>query len=475
MFLNSQNIFFVGIKGVAMANLARIASQMGKLVSGSDTNESFITDKIIEDLDINTIYSFEGDKLPDDLDLVIYSAAHGGKNNPQVLEAIDRGVKVLHQAVVLGELISSFNTSIAVAGCHGKTTTTAWLAYALRKLTTQVSYLVGVSEFMNLQGGNYEEGDYFVIEADEYGIDPPEDITPKFELFFPSYAIVTNIDFDHPDIYRDLQDTIKAFTNFISKTVSQESIYPRLVVNGDDPNLKKITSNFGRDSYLTYGFKDNDIMASDISTDKNHTKFVLNSKKFDIKNKDIEISLFGEKNVLNSLSVIGILLGLGFEIDHIQKALKDFSGVKRRFEFVGHKNNIEIYDDYAHHPAEILATLQAARSRFPKKNIIILFQPHTFSRTYELREDFVKAISKADNAFILPVFGSAREQPGKNPFTSEKLEALARERGIENIQICASHDQAIEKITRILKSEDIFITMGAGDVYKVGPKILSDL
>ncbi|MBP9691192.1 hypothetical protein KBD81_03890, partial [Candidatus Woesebacteria bacterium] len=253
MLNDIKHIFFVGIKGVAMANLARIFAQMGKHVTGSDVAETFITDVNLEEQGVSVIESFAAEALPKDIDLVVYSASHGGHANPQIIEAKKRGVPVLHQAELIAELLELFNTTIAVAGCHGKTTTSGMLAYALKKLGATSSHLIGVSEFNNIFGGEYCGNEYFVFEADEYGIDPPGNKTPKFELTDPDYAIITNIDFDHPDVFESFDHTVKAFDRFMSKIALKSQDSSHLVLNGDDTALLDLSEEFHSNNCLLYG------------------------------------------------------------------------------------------------------------------------------------------------------------------------------------------------------------------------------
>ena len=215
MLKQAKNIFFVGIKGVAMANLGVVLKKMGKNVTGCDVEEEFITDKLLKDNKITWKVGFKD--LPKNIDLMVYSAAHQGLSNPLIIKAKKRKVNVISQAGLLGELMLGFETKIAVAGCHGKTTTASLLSYALNKLNAKPSYFVGVPFFTDYQGADYQEKKYFVIEADEYGINPPSDKTPKFFKLNPDWIICTNIDFDHPDVYKNIEETRKAFVKFFGE------------------------------------------------------------------------------------------------------------------------------------------------------------------------------------------------------------------------------------------------------------------
>ncbi len=472
MLSTIDHIFFVGIKGVAMANLARILKQMGKTVSGSDVSEEFITDVSLKEAEISVTTSFEASQLPADTQYVIYSASHGGKNNPQVTEGVKRGITVLHQADLLGMLIKEFRKSIAVAGCHGKTTTSGMLAYALSKLSHSSSHMIGVSSFGDTYGGEFKGKDYFVFEADEYGIDPPEDITPKFHKVNPDYALVTNLDFDHPDIYKSFTEVKDAFSAFMQKIIQKDTIPPVLFLNGDDEGLRDISFHLPPSAYIFYGASEMcDVTYSDISNDEKETIFVLNSEQYDIKHTEISVSLFGEKNVSNTTGVIAILLHLGFPIQDIKAVIRDYQGPKRRFEQKYFKNDIYVFDDYAHHPAEIDATITACQSRFPNRRMIVIFQPHTFTRTKQFADAFAEVLSRADEALLLPIFSSARENAEGQHITSDDLVDLARKKGITTIKAFGSKEDLTEYLSGHISQGDIIFTMGAGDVYKLDGEI----
>ncbi len=468
-----KSIFFIGIKGVAMANLARIFQQMGKTVSGSDVKESFITDQGLTDNGIEIIYSFAANKLPKDLDTVVYSAAHGGTNNPQVIEAQKRGVTIIHQAELLGNLLHEFKLSIAVAGCHGKTTTSSLLTYAMQQLKAQPSYMVGVSTFNDQPGGAYASNDFFVVEADEYGMNPPQDITPKFHYLHPTHAIITNIDFDHPDVYKDIEDTKDAFIQFIEKIIHFED-EKRIVVCNDDPNIQDIITST-HVPLLTYGrTEESDVQITNIQAHGAMTKFTLRFNSITDYARELftfEIALAGDKNVLNATGVIAMLVLLDFTPEQIAKAIKGFTGAKRRFELKTKVGETYLFDDYGHHPEEIIATIQAAKMRFPNKRVIVIFQPHTFSRTKELQNEFVDALSNADEALLLPVFASAREQTPEHPVGSDTLEQLSKQKGIHFIHSYISPKELLAHLKEKIKPGDVIFTMGAGDVYKLDEKI----
>lgn len=391
-----KSVFLVGIKGVAMANLAVILKKMGKDVSGSDIGEEFITDELLARNNIQVSVGFVPSNVPRTTAAVVYSAAHGGDDNPQVDEAKKRGIKVYHQAEFLDRLMKNFKTKVAVCGSHGKTTTASLLAYALLKLGAKPSYLVGSPSFNEYQGGDYLGNEYFVFEADEYGVNPPKDKTIKFNFFNPDIIICTNIDFDHPDVFEDLEHVRAEFEKFFKKA--------------------------------------NKVFLCPADGDLKHTACVVEA-----------------------------LVELGFKKEDIRKAVQGFTGAKRRFEQKAYINDIYLFDDYAHHPAEIEATIEAAKRRFKNRRIIVIFQPHTYSRTQALLKQFKQSLQKADVIFLAPIFASARENSTDFSISSSDI---IKEAAYD------SKKEILAKLKDNLKPGDVIFTMGAGDIYKLERDII---
>ncbi len=445
--LQYKNFFILGIKGIAMANLAVILKKMKKNVFGVDNQEKFITDRLLKENKIEFLEKFDHSLLKRNIDLIIYSAAHQGISNPLLIEAKKRGIKLISQADFIGQLMSQFKIKIAVSGCHGKTTTTSLLAYALNKLEKKPSYLVGASYFTDYQGADYQKKDYFVVEADEYGINPPIDKTPKFFKLNPDWIICTNIDFDHPDVYEDLKQTKKAFLKFFNKK--------KLVLNFDDINLIQSFKRLKKNKIISYGFSQGvDFLIKNYQIKNDLTSFKVN-------NYDFEIKLFGRHNVLNATAVISLLFNLGFKYQEIKRAVRNFAGAQRRLNLV-YQGRFLIYDDYGHHPTEIKSTIEALRLKYPNQRIIVIFQPHTYSRTQVLFKEFRQSLTLADYSFILPIFASARESSLDFNISSKDLV-----KGLKNLFYVNNNQKLIDKIKRILKKNDLILTIGAGDIYKV--------
>ncbi len=460
-----NNIFLVGIKGAGMANIALFLKDMGKHVVGSDLSEEFITDNVLAKRGIEIFNSFNGEVVPQETDLLVYSASHGGISNPQVKEAQKRGIHVMHQAQFLGEIMSLFEKSIAVCGTHGKTTTASLLAFLLMKLNVQPSYIVGTSGFNDVPGGGYAGKQYLVLEADEYAVDPPVDTTPKLQFFHPQYAICTSIDFDHPDVYKDIEETKSTFKDFFKK------IKQKLIICADDENCLEITKSLPVDSYITFGFSPySQFMASNVVT-------VNDTTLFDVTRDGVSVGSFstklvGDKMIGNVTGVIASLVSLGFDPELIHTHLNEFNGAKRRFEHVGSAGGVELYDDYAHHPHEIEATLEGARARFGDRPIHVIFQPHTFSRTEALKEEFVDELSHADEVYIAPIFASARENPQGFTITSQSLVDIAKKKGYKHIQTFNTTDELVKLLKKNSSGNEVIFTMGAGDVYKMKNDII---
>lgn len=460
MLTRFKNIFIIGIKGAAMSNLAVILKEMGKHVDGCDVAEEFITDSLLKKYHISYSVGFDPIFLSNETDLVIYSAAHTGQENQIVIEAKKRGIMTVPQAKILGELLSLFKTRIAVSGCHGKTTTSSLLAYALIKLGVKPSYMIGVPTFNGQPGGMYDGRDYFVIEADEYGVNPPADKTPKLLFLHPTHIICTNIDFDHPDVYQDIEETKKTFLQFFGSE--------KLFLCIDDVHIKSIMGKLDKAQYQTFGF------SSGADLQIQNPIFSETQSSFDLvyKGKNLGMfttSLFGEKNISNAAGVVLTLFDLGFEVQKIKEAIKDFATVKRRFEFVYKKNDTYLFDDYGHHPAEIAATIEAARARFKDRRIVTIFQPHTYSRTLSLKKEFAEILSKSDLCLIAPIFPSAREDVKEFQVSSFDI---AKESGNVRVKAFSSLEELLVQLKESVMPRDIIFTIGAGDIYKLKDEII---
>ena len=462
-----KHIHFVGIKGVAMTGLAILAKEKGFRVTGSDVFEEFLTDSVLIRNGITPIIGFSKDNLNDKPDLVITTGAHGGINNPESKAAVDMGIRTIMQGTALGEFMNE-KDGIAVCGCHGKTTTTAIISTILEFSGYKPSFVVGCADIPSLDNpGRAGSGKYFIAEADEYITCPGVDFTPKFMWLNPKIIVMTNIDFDHPDAYKSIEEVKLAYLQFAQK-LNKDDI---LVACIDDQNIAGILTKI-KSKVLTYGQSPKaDYRPIEISFEEEVTYFSILNKEFNLGRFTLHIP--GIHNVLNATAAIVASLEAGVSLEKIQKSLIKFTGTKRRFEKLGEKNGIKVYDDYAHHPAEIEATLKGAKTWLPKSKITVVFQPHTYSRTKSLKDKFSKCFSSAEEVIITDIYSSKREDP--DPEISSKILANLISKNHKNIKYIGNPQEVAEYLGKKLISGDVVITMGAGDIYKIGSKILDNI
>ncbi len=445
-----KSIHFVGIKGVGMTPLAIIAKEAGMNVSGSDVKDEFITDNELKKAGIRPKVGFAANNVGD-VDLVITTGAHGGFNNIEVLEARKKSVKVITQGEAVGIFMDGgiFNrkfTGISVTGTHGKTTTTAMIATILKVSGRDPSFLIGTSNAVSLGApGHYGTGHFFVAEADEYMTEPVYDKTIKHMWQHPQIAVITNIEFDHPDAYTSLDDTREKFLAFANQLPGNGV----LIGCGDDPQVRKLLSEF-KGRKITYGFAmQNDYVVNDVL-------------------KGIELSVFGEHNRLNATVAFIVGLEVGLPREQIENGLAEFKGSKRRSEFVGTlSSGALVFDDYAHHPTEIRKTLKAFREKFPMSRMVCIFQPHTYSRTKSLFEQFSSSFSDVDVVILTKIYSSLREKPD----SSISMEDLAKRIGKKALFISKSSDVVKYVNNQNFGRNVVLITMGAGNVYEISRKL----
>ena len=446
-----KSIYFVGIKGVGMTPLAIIAKEAGINVSGSDIADEFITDIVLKKAGITPKIGFSGDNVGN-VDLVITTGAHGGFNNVEIIEAKRKNIKVITQGEAVGIFMDGgiFNrkfTGISITGTHGKTTISAMVATLLKINNFDPSYLIGTANAISLGApGHYGKGDYFVAEADEYMTEPTYDKTIKHMWQHPKIAVITNIEFDHPDVYSSLDETREKFLAFANQLPGSGV----LIACGDDPQVKKLLSEF-KGKKITYGVSpDNDFIVSDVL-------------------KDIKLSIFGDHNRLNALAAFVVGQEIGLSKEQIEKGLTEFKGSKRRAEFIGTlSSGALVFDDYAHHPTEIQKTLKGFREKFPDSKIVCIFQPHTYSRTKSLFEQFSSSFKDVDTVILTNIYSSLREKP--DPTVS--MTDLTAKIGGKAIFIPESSD-VLKYINNQSYGKDVVvITMGAGDVYKITSELI---
>jgi len=466
-----RSIYFVGIKGVGMTPLAVIAKEAGMEVLGSDIEEEFITDEILKKAGIVPFIGFSPSHLigvSTNVDLVITTGAHGGFNNVEVLEAKRRGIKIMTQGEAVGvfmegSIFGRKQIGISVTGTHGKTTTTAMVATILKKNKLDPSFVVGTGFVPSLgSSGHFGLGKYFVAEADEYMSEPIFDKTIKHMWQHPKIAIITNIEFDHPDAYGSINDTREAFLAFANQ-LPQNGI---IITCGDDPQVKKLLSEF-KGSRITYGFyKNNDFVIENINSKERKIEFGLRTKEKEL--GKFKLNVFGEHNALDATASIIAGLRIGLSIAEIRQALLAFVGTKRRSEYIGRlATGAMVFDDYAHHPTEIQNTLKGFRQSFPKYKIVCIFQSHTYSRTKSLFEQFSSSFNDVNAVILTNIYSSLREKP--DPTVS--MPDLAKKIGDKALFLPKLSDVVEYINSQNFGSDFILITMGAGDVYKISEKL----
>lgn len=449
-----KKVYMIGIKGSGMASAAQILSARGIEVLGSDTAEIFHTDAVLERLNIVYSDGFAIENIPSDVDLVVYSTAYNAENNCEVSAAKNRNLNLISYPELVGILLQE-KLGIAVCGTHGKTTTSAMLSEALMAAETDPSAIVG-SPVISWQGGALSgKGDYFVLEADEY--------QNKLQFYNPWSVVLTSVDWDHPDFFPNFEIYKKTFKDFLAKI----PLTGFLVVWGDSASTLEVSEAAGCKT-LTYGFGEENIYRA-VTNDSG-----INGQQFEVFYQDQSLGIFetplaGKHNVLNSTAVIALSHALKLDLEKIKYALKNFQGTARRFEKIGEYEDATLIDDYAHHPDEIKATLNGAHERFGEKRIWTVFHPHTFTRTKALLEDFAQSFDDTDKVIVLDVYGSAREQQGG--VSSEDLVKLINKYNRDKADYIPSIDEAVEYLKQKAGEYDVLITMGAGDVWKVGDKL----
>jgi len=423
--LSMTTYHFIGIKGTGMSALAHILHDSGEKVQGSDVEKYFFTQEALEEQNI-PIFPFSKSNIHDECTIIAGNAF--SEDHIEVKEAKRRGLTFYRYHEFLGEWLKQY-TSIAVTGAHGKTSTTGLLSHVL-ETAFPISYLIGDGT-----GKGHVDSRYFVFEACEY--------RRHFLQYAPDYAIMTNIDFDHPDYFKNMDDVFDAFQSMANR------VKKGIIACGDDEKLQQIQAKV---PVVYYGLAStNDFQAKNIKVLKDGTQFdvFVRNTFYDT----FYIPMFGNHNILNALAVIAICHYEGVSPEHI-KALSHFQGVKRRFTEKAVGNQILI-DDYAHHPKEVSVTIDSARKKYPHKKIVAIFQPHTYTRTKIFLKEFAESLKLADVVYLCDIFGSAREDEGD--LTIDDLQKL----------IDGSSILTLDQTARLQAYEDsVLIFMGAGDIQK---------
>ncbi len=454
-FAGLRHAHFVGIGGAGMSGIAEVLAQYDVVVSGCDRAASETTERLAR-LGIRVESGHSADHL-DGVDLVVVSSAIGS-DAPEVIEARRRGITVVRRAEMLAELMRLMY-GIAVAGTHGKTTTTSIVGAILTEAGLDPTVIVGGRLRVSGTGARLGRSDYMVVEADEFD--------RSFLSLAPILAVVTNIDVDHLDTYRDLGEIHEAFAAFAARV----PFFGQVIACADDANVRALLPRLVDRRIVTYGLDGPwDLTAVDLVSTPAGTRFALRRRETDVLG-EFTIPLPGLHNVRNALAAIAVGLALDVPITAIARALAGFAGVHRRFERLGTWHGAEVVDDYAHHPTEVAATLAAARQVYPRRVLHAVFQPHLYSRTRDLAGEFGRVLLAADHVIVTDVYPS-REQP--IPGVSGELVAqAARAAGHGRVDYRADWRQVPELVAD-LSAGDVLLTLGAGDIYRLGQQLVAE-
>ncbi len=455
----------IGIKGVGMTMLAEFLAHEGLEVSGSDIKGSYLTDQAaiaLKNAGIHIHEDYAAEHISNDFDLIIHTSAFTSENCIEVKTALESQIKTVTFVEALAAVFNS-RFGVAVCGSHGKTTTSAWLGFVLKECGLEPNVMVGSGVPQFNGAGLVGKSNTLVIEADEY--------QNKLKYFNPKMILLNNIDYDHPDFFPDLAAYEQAFVEFIFKLPKSGT----LITNYDDKTIKKIVPAYCKGRIMSYGKnKDSDYIISNIAWDGQKQFFKLQLKDEDGISDvgDFSILLNGEHNVHNATAVIIAAIELNGDLHLIRKAVGEFTGTSRRMQKMGEYKGAIIIDDYAHHPTEIKATLAAAKEKWPKKKIRVVFHPHTFSRTAALLDDFAQSFKNADEVIILDIYSSAREQAGviDSAVLVEKIKAFQGDK--KELRYIPSFGEVESYLKNSIGDNDVIILMGAGDVFRIGEALL---
>lgn len=444
---DSRPIHFVGIAGAGMRALAELLARRGIPVTGCDANPGATGD--LEALGIQVVRGHSPDHLARAREVVVTSAMP--KNHPELLRARELGIPITRRAEALGEAVSG-GRLVGIAGTHGKTTTTVMATSALAAAGLRPTGLAGGR--VAAWGGNlrYESDELFVVEADEYD--------RSFLALSPTVAVVTNMEADHLDIYRDLDDIRTTFSHFVRTA-------PVIVLCADDEGARSLELPASSE-VIRFGLRSHDarLVARDVRSAGHSTSFSVSYDDRAI--GDVTLRVPGIHNVQNALAAIGAGIGLGVTLDAMREGLAEFGGVERRFQHLCDVGTVTIIDDYAHHPTEITATLQAARASYPGRRLVAAFQPHLFTRTRDFREAFADALCGADSVFLAEIY-PAREQPIPgitSDLVSESLRRVGRP-----VAWQGPRTELAEALAATVVDGDVVLMIGAGDITNTGPEL----
>jgi len=454
VFSSIKKIHFIGIGGIGMSGIAEILIDQGFTVSGSDRAPSDVTERL-ENLGAVVFEGHRAENIAADVDTVVYSSAVA-PDNPEVVEAQRRKIPVVRRAEMLAEVMR-LKYGIGIAGTHGKTTTTSMISLVLMEGGLDPTVVVG-GKLSGLGGTNARlgKGEFIVVEADEFD--------RSFLSITPTIAVLTTLETDHLDCYRDLEDIKGAFIQFANKV----PFYGFIVLSLDEPALLDIMPQLSKKKIVTYGLNPQaDVQAVEIRHKENTSTYTLLRQSKEL--GQIMLQVPGKHNVQNSLGAIAVGLELGIPFVKVKTGIEKFSGVYRRWEKKGEAGGITLYDDYAHHPTECRATLAGVKSGW-RRRVVCVFQPHLYTRTRDFYEEFGKSFLLSDVLVVTDVY-PAREEPIQG-ITGELIVNAAKQFGHKEVHYVPEKQQLPEFLKSITKTGDIVITMGAGDIWKFGEEYL---
>jgi UDP-N-acetylmuramate--alanine ligase len=457
MYRKSKHIHFVGIGGIGMSGIAELLLNLGYKISGSDMQESDITRRL-QSLG-GSVYLGHDAKWTNGADVVVISSAID-PDNPEIRAAVDSHIPVIPRAEMLAELMRLSKFGIAIAGSHGKTTTTSMVAWLLAEADLDPTVVIG-GKVDCLGGSNAKlgEGDFLVAEADESD--------GSFLKLDPVLEVVTNIDLEHIDYYSSIEEIKDVFLEFIDKI----PFYGAAILCLDDPHVASILPEIKK-RLLTYGLTSQaNVFAKGITTSGISTRFEVCRENEVLGN--ITLSLAGIHNVYNALAAVTVGLELDIPFATIAAALQSFSGVQRRLQIKGERRDITVVDDYGHHPTEIRATLSALRDAWPKRRLVVLFQPHRYSRTKALAEEFYTAFHEADILLLTEIY-SASESPIPGVSAEALLDGI-KQHGHRHAYFAPNFERLLDKTMDILAPGDVVLSLGAGNIWQAGEKLLEKI
>lgn len=477
-----KTVHLVGIKGVAMAALAEIFDDMGIQVTGSDIEEDFVTSWILKQRGFVVATNFQDSNIPQSCDLVVYTGAHNGRNNPEVIAARARGIPTMTHAQALGEVMAG-KRIISVCGTGGKSTTTAMIAWILEYAGLAPSFADGVGKINNFgTAGRYKtfvsdrtnevsRSGWFVAEADEYAVDPTSDKRPRFIYQSPITTVCSNLTFDHPDIYSDLEHMKQTFLEFFT----QESV-EHIFVNGDCEALVQLAKQAvaqGKRAILVGTTPNAMFQITNYRIEQQLAKctIIVNGTTNQTTQFALELPFPGIHVAIDAVLAICAVNASGVDVTTACRALAQFTGTTRRFEWRGERSGAHLYDDYAHTPQELTATLTALKQWEPNRKILAIFQPHTYSRTKALFEQFVQSLATADEIILLDIFASAREQVDTSVSSALLAEAIKKIQPNSAVEVVPTTRDLAKILPAKLTNKKTCITLGAGDVYTVYDKL----